>query len=271
MSHQEIMRSYLKYSNKIIGLTEPLQLLGIDIFWRYSLKNDGSFSIIGNAPKVIDKFCGKNLHVGYPYFRHPHFFKGGYVLPELSNSEEYIRTQGQLKGEGCCNHALINIRTSENGLVGFGFASSELRPGFETLYLTQFHLINKFIEFFSNNALRHIQDAESDGIIISKMIGSVYYEKPQLCKTISNSDNEIRFLSAIEGNIDHEKALRSLTKTEKRCLHHYLQGCSTKEIAKKAYRSPRTIESHLQNAKAKLGVNSRSSLFELLLPYQNFL
>ncbi len=51
-----------------------------------------------------------------------------------------------------------------------------------------------------------------------------------------------------------------LTKTEKLCLHYVAQGKTAKEIAEKLYKSVRTIESHLDNARNKLECSNRSEL-----------
>jgi len=52
-----------------------------------------------------------------------------------------------------------------------------------------------------------------------------------------------------------------LTKKEILCLELYLQGMTIKEIGKKIFRSHRTIETHMQNVRAKLEARSRSEVF----------
>lgn len=264
------LQSYQKYHNKVCVLAQPLELFGIDRFWRWSQKSDGSFSIIGNSLGVAEVFFDQNLHVNHPHFRHPRFFKTGFTLPEQLNLAEWEETQGKLRGAHC-NHVLILIQKKDESFVGFGFGSSKIRPGLENLYLNKLNRINQFIQYFENDAAKLILEAEGNRTDISSVVGSKFNQKPQLCQMITASDNEIQFLAAIEGKSNLSKALTSLTRTEKICCYYYLSGYTAKEIGKKLYRSPRTVETHLQSAKAKLNVTTRSGLFEVLEPFQRFL
>ena len=55
---------------------------------------------------------------------------------------------------------------------------------------------------------------------------------------------------------------RFLTKRELECVLQLIQGKSTVEIAKKLFRSPRTIESHIDSLKLKIGIQNRQQLVE---------
>lgn len=269
--YDEIGRPSKTNYDKLCKLTEPLKLFfGIDRFWRNSHRKDGSYTVLGNCPPVAETFFGQNLYRGHPYFRNPRFFQSGYALPELLHSQEYEETQGQLRGDGDCHHVLIYIQKQEEGFVEYGFATSKPRLGFEAVYLNHLRAIGKFTEAFEKNAAPLIREADEYRVNISHLIGPKY-QKPQLSGTILVPDQELNFLSAIEGNPERIQGLLSLTHCERACLRHYLSGKTTLEIAKHLYRSPRTIEAHLESAKAKLGVNSRSQLFEILIPFQSVL
>lgn len=270
--YDEIGQPSKKNYDKICKLTEPLKLfLGIDRFWRNSHRKDGSYTVLGNCPPVAEAFFGQNLFVGHPYFRSPRFFQSGFALPELLHSKEYEETQGQLRGDGDCHHVLIYIQKQEDGFVEYGFATSKPRLGFEAVYLNHLQTIGKFAEAFEKNASRLIQEADEYKVNIADLIGSKYHEKPHLSGSILVPDQELNFLSAIKGYPEMMQRMRSLTNSEKICLRHYLSGKTTLEIAKNLFRSPRTIEAHLESSKAKLGVKSRSQLFEILMPFQDVL
>lgn len=256
----------------ICKLTEPLkQFLGVDRFWRNSHKADGSYAVIGNFPPLAEAFFGSNLYVGHPYFRHPRFFQSGFALPELLHSKEYEETQGKLKMDGNCHHVLIYIQKQEESFIEYGFAISKFHPGFESIYLNHLKAIHQFTKIFEQSASRLIREADDYRMNISQAIGVKYDQKPLLPPTISLPDKELRFLAAIEENPEREQQLHSLTRSEKIYLKLYLTGNTTQEIAKKCYRSPRTIETHLEHAKAKLRVSSRAHLMKLLIPYQDLL
>jgi DNA-binding CsgD family transcriptional regulator len=257
---------------EISKFTEPLKLsFGIDRFWRNFHQMDGSYSVLGNFPPLAEVFFGQNLYMGHPFFRHPSFFSTGYLLPELLNQKDYQETQGRLTDGGDCYHVMIYLVKHVHGVIEYGFASSQYRPGFEATYLNHLQSIMQFITAFEQNFQGFIHNANERRINIAEVIGSKYREKPQLPKTILAPDAEFQFLASIEPDPDKKRGLLTLTPSERVCLRHYLNGGTTKEIAKKLHRSSRTIEMHLENAKDKLCVNSRSQLFETLISYRELI
>lgn len=53
-----------------------------------------------------------------------------------------------------------------------------------------------------------------------------------------------------------------LTKRELECVLQLIQGKSTVEIAKKLFLSPRTVESHVESVKLKIGIQHRQQLVD---------
>ncbi len=64
----------------------------------------------------------------------------------------------------------------------------------------------------------------------------------------------------IEKHFNITLSTYNLTKSEKLCLHYVAQGKTAKEIAATLYKSVRTIESHLDNARSKLRCSNRSEV-----------
>ncbi|MFZ9035085.1 MAG: helix-turn-helix transcriptional regulator, partial [Francisellaceae bacterium] len=57
----------------------------------------------------------------------------------------------------------------------------------------------------------------------------------------------------------------SLTEKEKQCLYWLLRGKNAREIAKLLFRSPRTIESHIDILKHKFDASSKTVLIDKAL------
>jgi DNA-binding CsgD family transcriptional regulator len=268
--YDEIGRPSVKNHKKILYLTEPLnQFLGIDRFWRNFHRSDGVYSVIGNHPPTAEVFFGQKLYHGHPYFRNPMFFKNGYAIPEVSQCKDYEMTQGRLRDKGCY-HVLIHIRKQPQGFVEYGFAKSTFCPGFEMAYLNNLSAINNFINFFEDEAMKLIQESNNYCIRIPELVGEKYNERPKILSHTLMPQERLHFLSALEKN-PRIRSFLSLTKCEKLCVSYSLSGLSAKDIAKKLHRSPRTIETHLENAKGKMGIKNRSELFELFFPLREFL
>lgn len=266
--YDELGKASIKHNRAISKLIEKLTLFcGIDRFWRNVHHKDGSYSVLGNVPSIAESFFGQNLFLGHPYFRDPLFFQSGFTLPDFFSRHDYEKTQGQLQKKGDCFHVLIYIKKQDDGFIEYGFAKSQFTPGFETVYLNNLPAILKFIDYFEASASQIAREADETKVDIAHIIGASYYENPKLPGGLIVPEKELAFVAAIE----EKSALLELTKSEKAVLRHYLNGNSTSEIAKKCFRSPRTIETHLESAKSKLGVRSRSALFDLLLPFRDYL
>ena len=259
-----------KYHNKLKKLIEPLTLFcGVDRFWRNSHKINGSYSLIGNYPPTAELFFEQSLYKGHPYFRHPKFFRSGFVIPELYKTMEYETTQGKIQESGDCYHVLLCIEKSKDGFIEYGFATSRLIPGLEMTYLNHIQIFRKFIDYFEMEAKKIINESSSFQIDISELIGKQYLIPPEEPGDTIVSKSELQFLAAIETDSERAKSIHTLTKSEKVSLGHYLTGSTIKQIAQKLHVSPRTLEKHLENAKGKLGIKTRSELFDILNPYKD--
>lgn len=268
--YDHIGKASIKHHKSICKLIDHLtRFCGIDRFWRNAHHKDGSYSVLGNAPSVAEAFFGQNLFLGHPYFRDPIYFQTGFSLPDLFNIQEYEETQGKLRNKGDCHHVLIHIHKLDEGFIEYGFARSEFHPGFESFYLNHLPTILKFIDYFEKEASRVIYEADNARVNMAKIIGAKYHENPRLPCALIVPEKELAFVSAVTRELSYE--LLSLTKSEKAILRQYLKGHTTQEIAKTTFRSPRTIETHLERAKAKLGVRTRSGLFDILLPLSEYL
>jgi DNA-binding CsgD family transcriptional regulator len=261
-----------RHYREISRFTNPLKLhFGIDRVWRNFHHKDGTYSVIGNHPPLAEVFFGQQLYMGHPFFRNPRYFCSGYLLPDLLHQADYEETQGRLRDGGDCFHVMICLIKHDQGITEYGFASSRFRPGFESVYLNHHPSIIRFISAFEEDCQDLIQKAVEGRIDIAAVIGAKYHERPEIPDNLLVPKGGFEFLAAMERDPERLRALLSLTGSEKASLRHYLKGSSTQQIGKKLFRSPRTIETHLENAKSKLGVNTRSQLFDILAPYRDFI
>lgn len=259
-----------KHHHKIRKLIEPLTLFcGVDRFWRNQHASDGSYSLIGDYPPKAEIFFENEFFKGHPYFRHPRFFRSGFVIPELCQNKEYETTQGDFtKRSGDCFHVLLAIQTHAKGFVEYGFATSKFIPGFESTYLNHLHCFKKFIDYFETAGEKIIHTSLDHQVNMSEIIGASYHTRPEITDGLLVPKRELQFLASIEIDSEKSKAILSLSKREREVVGEYLTGGTAKDIAKKIHISPRTLEKHIENAKSKLGVTTRSALFESLMPYQ---
>jgi len=261
-----------KYHHKLNKLSEPINcLLGTDLFLQFSLDSDGNWSTLDNAPDNLEFFWGEKLYEGHPYFRSPDFFQSGYMLPELAGHSGYKKTQGKMGDLGRVCQLLLIIRKTMNGIVGYGFATRRTRPGLENVYMNNMGIIDRFLDYFEESAIKMLQESEERKINLPDLLGGQFYEDPNIGIDNLTKNDAFRLLASIDPKPERARALLSLTPAEKRCLSEYLTGKSAKDIAREIHRSKRTVEVHLDNAKQKCGVNNRTQLFEFLSPVRDYL
>ncbi|GAJ09913.1 unnamed protein product, partial [marine sediment metagenome] len=216
-------------------------------------------------------FWAEDYYHTHPYLRDPKFFQNGYSLPDLEENKDYEDSMAIMRDLERISQLLMIVRKYGDGFVGYGFAVTTPRSGLESIYLNRLPLIDKFIDSFEERAKKEIQSTEDRRVKISTLIGDKFYEKPNINSNAITSESQLRFLATIDAHPDRAQAILSLSAPERTCLRHYLAGKTAKQIALETHRSPRTVETHLDIAKQKCHVNSRSKLFEFLAPVREFL
>ena len=77
----------------------------------------------------------------------------------------------------------------------------------------------------------------------------------------------LRGLGVERRMVTHQRAKtgwNSLTESELKIVHLAAQGAINRDIAEQLHLSPHTVKAHLRNAYAKLGVNTRLELRQLV-------
>lgn len=67
------------------------------------------------------------------------------------------------------------------------------------------------------------------------------------------------------GQIQYNRIKASVTKRELECMGYMFRGYTAKEIAVQLVLSPRTVETHFNNLRAKLGIQTRRELTQMAI------
>jgi len=92
--------------------------------------------------------------------------------------------------------------------------------------------------------------------------GKVYYQS-DVAQTVMQSFSS----ESVKETPPKAETLPTLTEREKEVLHCVAEGFSTKQIAKKLFISPRTVEVHRSNIIKKLGAQNAAELVKLAIQY----
>ena len=125
-------------------------------------------------------------------------------------------------------------------------------------YLRYYESIKKFVFYFQSNAALLINEAEKNPIDTENTEES----KPD--NIVSEIDKFEQQIKITQLNLNLNGSIIKLTATETKYLKELALGVSSKCIAKKLNVSTRTVETHIDNLKLKLGVYSKSSIISKL-------
>lgn len=120
-------------------------------------------------------------------------------------------------------------------------------------------ILESFSILFKNNAKSLILKASEEKFLLQEWRSVL---RPNFEKAISES--LIRTYDAYPTILNGPCGEVTLTKKESECIYEYLKGRTSKEIGLRLDISHKTFEKHIENIKFKLGLNTKSQLFDFI-------
>lgn len=261
------------YSNlydKLSRLVQPLNdHFAIDDFTYIVTTSEGYLSCIGNNADVKICYNSNLCFVQCPFFCHPdNYYHNQYIITGDWPDEKYHQSQAIVKDNYGLENFLVICRKQNDCAHLFVFSSSKADLPLNSVFINNLSVFNSFSDYFLNEWTLHSQLMERYTIDIRKFSDNAYFQKP-LKPFLSNNDrSKMQFLQKIQSlhKIPFQEAL---TKREIECSKLFVLGYSSRKIAKQLEISPRTVEHHIENIKAKLSSHSKSELLSLLQQYQS--
>lgn len=142
----------------------------------------------------------------------------------------------------------------------YSFASSTENENMQNFYINNLDLLRHFILFFKEAIDNTFE------IHLKKNLISTDLKLPA-----SNSAKSDKSLTTYDNLYDRIKVKRVhltqhfyLTKSELSCCAYLMRGDNIKTIAQKTKLSPRTVESHINNAKLKANCSTKAKLIDII-------
>lgn len=173
-------------------------------------------------------------------------------------------TEGMRDARDCYNidNMLMIIKPKLDHLEIFGFATHSSNDKILSFYLNNLDILEKFGFYFKAAAQDLITIADKNLIYTEN-----YKEKSLRSKTNKKMENlNMDFFDESHTKkfeIDLGGYYAALTLKEIKIIQLLSKGKSTKDIADQLHRSPRTVESHVENIKTKLRCYKKTKLIEI--------
>ncbi|MCK4608436.1 MAG: helix-turn-helix domain-containing protein [Gammaproteobacteria bacterium] len=173
--------------------------------------------------------------------------------------DKFMPDEAIADGGNYFNHhqGIVIFKKHQDFIEQLEFASADKNYPAIELCLNKFHLLEKFVFYFKDKAAKLIAKSDKEHLIIpDSMQNKALEEKTysEFCNLIKTNKIHLNFKS---------KAI-ILTKREYEVLLQFAQGKTVKEAAKVLNISPRTVESHLKNAKDKSNCLFKSQIIDIL-------
>ncbi len=161
---------------------------------------------------------------------------------------------------------LLDISMPQLGGLDAIKTIKSLSPETKVIMLSMHEEPEYIIKSLKNGAsgylLKGVERDELLKAIHTVAAGGVYYQS-DVAKTVLQSFSP----ELLKESSAKEKRTPTLTEREREILQCVAEGLSTKQIAKKLFISPRTVEVHRSNIIKKLGAQNAAELVKLALQY----
>lgn len=239
----------LRNQKQLNKTCEPLLTFGIDVFWTWTITEDGHMSYLGNVGHIAEYFYDQHLYRGHPSFKAPSLQKSEIVLGDYDNSLE--TAQKPVFNRYNMHQLFMSCHKQDNIFRGYAFATTKDLPSLANTYINNQGLLKKFIGHFHEQNASIINRIEGNKFDVKALVGDSFYEDSAVVKP-KKSPIEI-FSAMIDG-------YETLTSRESECLHYLVQGMTARQIGHQLGISFRTVQHYLDNIKDKWQCSSRSEL-----------
>lgn len=215
--------------------------LGISFFDYARMYDDGTCYILSNNSSLISYLFDQQAPLFTPVERRLLKKNIYYLIPENGPYQEVMHDARQYFNVA---HAIDLFQCHRGYIDVCCFASTPDNEGIINYYLNHIDTLENFMAYFKEAA--------------SGMVNAAYRERFML-------PEHMRLNFDSRAVLDDENPVSRLTGRESAVTRLLLRGHTANEIGQALNRSRRTIEHHIENIKAKLGVRTRSELMAKLI------
>lgn len=255
------------YSQRISGevtqICHPLNALGI-IHFMYSrfFKNGSAFCLTNHWDSYYNH-CKKKYIISPPISKNI-INKKFFYIPTLNLDTKFSAAAYDWQSSFSIGHPIYFIEYERDyfDLIIYGAKSNN--PNIINVYLSNIEILEQFKIYFKDNAKKLIEQSNKNriwlpGAMSANMTASKQIQEHENFKNKILKQLEIKRYIPLGAD---KKIL--LSNRELDTMKQLSLGCTLKEAAKNMNISPRTVETHLNHIRQKLGVFRKSDIIKLL-------
>ncbi len=267
---QGIVQNYIiKYSNRIKAATQPLKdHFGIGYFTYHRIDDEGKYSVLVDNPIWAEHYVGNQMYLNDPYLRQSKVYRPGLCLVDTNGSAQFKKT---VMKEGKkildLDVGVMLIQKENNAVEFFGFAGNKSTSSLQNIHLNHSHLLKSFANHFKTEMSSTIANMNEEGIFLPQLKGKDFFANQSISTEIDHV-SRLGFYKDIGLKCDFEM-FDKLTSRELDCLRLLLEEKSAKETGVALGISRRTVESYLDNIKAKFSCWGKYDILKIARTFRD--
>lgn len=228
---------------------------GLNSFYYYKIMASGHFALFENSIDVTQIFESGRFIFLSPACCHPKFHRSRTTIYDISNDPIFNTSEMIRKSLLDINLGLrIHFtQKTDQAVEEFGFNSMEKAKLLPVNFLNELRL---FMRWFIENNKQLFGFLNESGLNLRTIIGDDF-DRDKIGNLPDLDQIKLKFLRDLGLQTDW-----FLSEEELKTVSLIVEGYTADQIAKKLYRSRRTIENRTGNIKAKWNCSSRAELFE---------
>lgn len=257
------MKNYLQFNREhnINDICAPLYSLGLKGFFYVKLYPDGTFVDLATNLNSAEFYLNKFYSCEYSLSDMQHnYLPNGINLWEMNKSNQIWADCRDIFNIG--NGFSISLPSNSTYTEMFFYYSSAIDYKINELYLNHLDIFKNFALYFKEKTEKLIKKAEQYKITMPEYYKELYLPKNNASTNLTKIKDYYTLLDIKKFYFDDKQYL---TYKEGECLNWYARGMTIKAIAKILNSSSKTIESHIDNLKQKLGCFNKAGLTSIAI------
>ena len=233
--------SFIAHTQYMKEFCYPLRKIGIDYLSYTRVYADGGRIILSTNPRIIENYFSTSKYTRFWNEGHSSYYKSGLImLWKFVPHQDIFQEASEIAG---IKHGIYLFGdVNDDYYESFGFATTCHNESIINAYLNNLNSLKNFTEFFKESARSMLKKVENCKVILP------------LNKSIITLPEDVSYQA------DSFEIPLKLTKRQQQCAFLVMKGMTAKVIARELALSFRTVETYLQDLKAKLNCKNKTEL-----------
>lgn len=259
---------FVRLSMELMELCKPLELFKIHHFTYFKHFDDGSRISLSNKPKWIEDYYNLSLFDSSLFEDKPSIYQPGFNI-WLGDYDLDVYRHGRLYYNTA--HSITITEPQPDGCEFFLFATSPEHYQEINYIANNINILYRFILYLKARGEHIFKKAEKSKFNVIKQSGI-----PPVTKTFLTDENKLKQMQTAKNQFlkltpiykyplkKDATSKQKLSQREIGCIIYLLKNKSNPEIGQLMNISLRTVETYIDNIKAKLNCSNRFELIDKL-------